>query len=84
MNATLIAFASLLIIGWKKRQPRAPLFNIDDGFLYIILWIFFAFPIEPRRLILLYQKNQLYTTIRLTFFTVYYKILMKNIGNKHK
>ena len=44
------------------------------------MWIFFAFPIAPRRLILLYQKNIVYTTIRLTFFIVYYKILLKKIG----
>lgn len=45
-NAVLIVFASLYN-GWKIRQPRAPLFNIDDGFHYNKLWIFFAFPVAP-------------------------------------
>ena len=80
-NATLTASASLCLRP-EKRRSRAPLFSIDEGFLFILLWIFFAFSIVPRRLILLYQKISYISTNRLTFFVIYHKILLKNIGKK--
>ena len=68
----------LLFSDRNIRRSRAPLFNTSIGFLYYYLWIFFAFPIAPRRLTLFYQNKLYLATERLTFFAVYHKILLVN------
>jgi len=45
-------FLHLFISDLEQRRSRAPLHSDNSAFFIIILWIFFAIPIEQRRLII--------------------------------